>query len=339
MKTNNNIKKTFVKIFKNHPKDMITLSYSGGKDSTLLLLYATEILIKKPNILKKKLHIIYSDTGVEIPEVRKVSRYMLNKVKSNEELKDKVKVHIVRPKIESDFFVKMIDNGYSAPHTRFRWCTRLLKTKPINMAIEKLKENDNKVVKVIGVRGEESTMRKLNRGAYEIGIEKSARDVPIYTPLYDLSTEDVWASLNKFIGLHPLWGENEMNRLKKIYNISEDSTNSQIRHGCWVCTVINPLTDDKALVTLAEALDSPYLLKVNEIKKEIWKICSNKKKYREENPSRYGGFGPLNEKGKKEIIKLLFKIENDPELRKVLYNFHSNPKLRKKLQDWFKKLN
>jgi len=335
---NSDIENPLISIFKNHREDILTLSYSGGKDSTLLLLYATDILIKKPNILKKKLHIIYSDTGVEIPEVRKITLDMLDKVELNEELKDKVEVHRVRPSIEDNFFVKMIESGYSAPHTRFRWCSRVLKTKPINRAIENLKEKGNKVVKILGTRKEESTMRKLNRGAYEIGIEKSKRDIPIYAPLSDLSSKDVWALLDKFVNSHPLWEERDMDFLKKIYNISEDFASSQIRHGCWTCTVISPLRDDRALTTLAKTLNAPYLLEANKIKKEIWEICNNKK-YRKKNPSRFGGFGGLNKWGKKKIIKLLFKIEKDPELKKLLYNFHSNPRLSKKLQDWFKEIN
>lgn len=333
---NKTVEKTLVEIFKNHKEDTITLSYSGGKDSTLLLLCATDILIKKPNILKKKVHFIYSDTGVEIPEVRKIALRMLRKLKSTKELQDKVKVHIVTPNIKDNFFVKMIDYSYPAPHTRFRWCTRVLKTKPINRSIENLKEDGSKVVKIIGTRKEESTMRKRNRGAYEIGIEKSKRDIPIYAPLSNLSSKDVWTLLDKFMNLHPLWKERDRNLLKKIYSVPKNFTYSQIRHGCWICTVISPLTDDRALVSLAKTLNLPYLLEANKIKKEIWKICDNKKKYRKKNPARLGGFGGLNNQGKKEIVKLLFKIEKDPELRKLLYNFHSNQKLKKKLQEWFK---
>ena len=65
-----------------------------------------------------------------------------------------------------------------------------------------------------------------------------------------------------------------MEILKRIYAFST-KFEGKIRHGCWVCTVINPLNDDKALISMAKTMNAKYLLKLNELKKsneEIEKI-------------------------------------------------------------------
>lgn len=327
------VQKRIKKILKYHKNDIITLSYSGGKDSTFLLLCALQVIVENPFLLKNKLHIIYSDTGVEIPELRKYVLKSIKKFKQNKEISKHVEFHIVKPSTEDNFFVKMIEEGYPAPHVKFRWCTRVLKTKPIDSFIEKLKKR-GKVVKIVGVREEESVMRYINKGAYEIGIEKSKKDVPVYAPLMDLSSEDIWNGLSYLCNKNNLWKIGDFEILKKIYAWNTEFE-KRIRHGCWVCTVISPTNDDKALLSLAKSLNKNYLLKLNDLKKEIWKI-STTKSYRKRNQKRKGGLGGLNEKGRKALIRLIKKGFKDKEIRKAFYPFFEDKDLKLYLKKWLK---
>jgi len=326
------VKHRIKKIFEHHKNDIITLSYSGGKDSSFLFLCASEVIMENPNILNNQLYLIYSDTGVEIPELREYVLRTISKFKGNEKLSKYIQFHIVRPLPKDNFFVKMIEEGYPSPHVKFRWCTRVLKTKPINNFLEELKKKGKPVVKIIGVREEESTMRQ--KGAYEIGIEKSKKEIPVYAPIKDLTTEEIWVGLSYFCGTHPLWSKKDLEELKKIYGFYTNFR-KKIRHGCWVCTVISPLKDDKALLSLAESLNVNYLLKLNELKKEIWKI-STTKHYRKKNEKRKGGLGKLNRKGKKVLIELIKKALRDKKTRRAFYPFFEDEILKSYLKKWLR---
>jgi len=323
------------KIFKHHKNDIITLSYSGGKDSTFLLIYALKVIVENPFLLKNKLQVIYSDTGVEIPELREYVLESIKKFKQNKKISRHVDFHIVKPSTDDNFFVKMIEKNYPAPHVKFRWCTRVLKTKPINSFIEKLKKK-GKVVKIVGVREEESTMRR-NKGAYEIGIEKSKKDVPVYAPIRDLTSEDVWKGLSYFCNKNSLWKIEDFETLKKIY-AWDTEFEKKIRHGCWVCTVISPTNDDKALLSLAKSLNKNYLLKLNDLKKELWKI-STTKGCRKKNQKRKGGLGGLNKKGRRALIKLIKKSLKDKEIRRAFYSLFEDENLKLYLKKWIKENN
>jgi len=321
------------RIFEHHRDNIITLSYSGGKDSTFLLLCTLQVLIENPSLLTNKLHVIYSDTGVEIPELREYVLKSINKFRQNGEVSRHVEFHTVRPSPNDNFFVKMIEEGYPAPHVKFRWCTRVLKTKPIDSFIERLKEKDRVIVKIVGVRREESAMRKMNKGAYEVGMEKSKKNVPVYAPIIDLTSGDVWNGLSYFCSKkNELWGKEEFEILKRLYALDTEFE-KRIRHGCWVCTVINPSNDDKALLSLAKSLNKDYLLRLNELKKEIWKI-STTRSYRKENKKRKGGLGGLNDRGKQALIELIRESIKDEELKKAFYSFFEDDNLRTYLKRW-----
>ena len=95
--------------------------YSGGKDSTAivqLVWYALSTLPKEK--LKKKVHIINTDTLVESPVVSLWAKGSLQKMEqvSREKLNGIIAVHQLKPAVEDSYWVNLIGKGYAYP-----WCT------------------------------------------------------------------------------------------------------------------------------------------------------------------------------------------------------------------------
>jgi 3'-phosphoadenosine 5'-phosphosulfate sulfotransferase (PAPS reductase)/FAD synthetase len=112
------------------------VSFSGGKDSTAMLIH----------LLEKNTHldeIIFCDTGYEYPEVYK----HINAVKK----KYKLKITTIRPELNFKYWLgehiktkgKRIGSvGYGWPDFKNRWCTKELKIRPYLKYISKYKDNN-----------------------------------------------------------------------------------------------------------------------------------------------------------------------------------------------------
>lgn len=129
------------------------VSFSGGKDSTAMLLK----MIEKGMGIDE---IIFADTGIEFPE-------MYDHIK-------KVEEYINRPitviKAENDFGYYMLDHiktrgknkgkaGYSWPDFRSRWCTTILKQ---NVFKDYLKGQKN-IIEYHGIAFDEKERAKRNK--------------------------------------------------------------------------------------------------------------------------------------------------------------------------------
>lgn len=111
------------------------VSFSGGKDSTAMLLHMLELGMPVDEI-------IFCDTGVEFPQmyehVDKVERYIgrkITRLKSDKSFEYFLLQHKVKaraPEAHTD--------GYSFPFMRGRWCTGLLKEDLLNKNKKRLSE-------------------------------------------------------------------------------------------------------------------------------------------------------------------------------------------------------
>jgi len=104
-------------------------TFSGGKDSTLTTLLVAEYLarMESPPVLD----IVYSDTLMEIPAMRRAAGSFLRYTRRFARSEDlPIRVHVVTPKVEERFWVRMIGRGYPPPKPKFRWCTKRLKIAP-----------------------------------------------------------------------------------------------------------------------------------------------------------------------------------------------------------------
>ena len=133
-------------------KEYHILSLSGGKDSTALAFFMRDNM---PEIFEK-LELVFCDTEQEIPETYDY----LNKI----EVFLGKKILKIKPKVG---FEQIFQTRKILPSVNRRWCTVELKTKPFNLFVKKLLNNqpNAKVILYIGIRIDES-FRINERGKF-----------------------------------------------------------------------------------------------------------------------------------------------------------------------------
>ncbi len=132
------------------------ISFSGGKDSTAMLL----LMIEKNMPIDE---IIFCDTGMEFPA-------MYEHIDRVEKL---IGRKITRIKAKNNFEYMMFDyiktrskyknkKGYGWPDFRNRWCTDRLKVKPIKKYLNRYKSNE--IIEYHGIALDEAHRAEKNRG-------------------------------------------------------------------------------------------------------------------------------------------------------------------------------
>lgn len=129
--------------------DLHVVSFSGGKDSTAMLLRMKELGMKIDMVL-------YCDTTVEFPamyeHVKKVEEYVgipITVLRSEKDFEYYLLEYI--PKRRKGTYD---DIGLSFPDHRVRWCTRVLKTDLIKRYLRDLKKEYN-VIEYVGLASDE----------------------------------------------------------------------------------------------------------------------------------------------------------------------------------------
>ena len=233
------------------------VTFSGGKDSTLVAHLVFDMLLSLPPMLRtRQVFFISNDTLVESPLVVKHMRQSLAEIlRAAEIFRLPVSGEITVPKLQDTFWTLLIGKGYPTPNRSMRWCTDRLKIQPTSgYILQKVNENGKAII-VLGVRKDESATRKASIESHK-NLENSnltphsdLKNALVYRPIADLSTDDVW----EFLAANdPPWGGTH-NGLIKLYReaaggecpivLSQEEapgcgTNSS-RFGCWTCTVVN----------------------------------------------------------------------------------------------------
>lgn len=226
------------------------VAFSGGKDSTLVLLFLITFLKRNKNIGKKKICVVYCDTGVEIPVMHSYTIDTLKRVQSfSEENNINLEIIISKPTIEDSFFVNVLGKGYVPPSFMFRWCTDRLRTRPLQKAT-----NGEDNIIVLGTRFNESNERdrvlksnQIDKFTYR---QRNYSKSIIFSPIIDYSVEEVWQNIEKL----NVDGIIDLKQLKFLYrgfegNYEKDEEIPGGRYGCWVCTVVRK---DKAGINLVK---------------------------------------------------------------------------------------
>ena len=233
------------------------VTFSGGKDSTLVAHLVFDMLLSLPPMLRtRQVFFISNDTLVESPLVVKHMRQSLAEIlRAAEIFRLPVSGEITVPKLQDTFWTLLIGKGYPTPNRSMRWCTDRLKIQPTSgYILQKVNENGKAII-VLGVRKDESATRKASIESHQ-NLENSnltphsdLKNALVYRPIADLSTDDVW----EFLAANdPPWGGAHSD-LIKLYReaaggecpivLSQEEapgcgTNSS-RFGCWTCTVVN----------------------------------------------------------------------------------------------------
>lgn len=238
------------------------IGFSGGKDSTLVVHAAMEMLTALPPSRRNRpVHIVSNDTLVESPVViahlNKVTQ-AISGMARNHDLP--VKVARTTPEFTKSFWVLLIGKGYPSPNQSMRWCTDRLKIQPTSEYIKQYVSAAGSAIVVLGVRRDESETRQNSINRHKnlrdtnLSPHSSLPGALIYRPIVDLRTDDVWEILGTF---HAPWGGTHTD-LFQLYRdaeggecpvvLSKDEApgcgTPNSRFGCWTCTVVEK---DKSL--------------------------------------------------------------------------------------------
>ena len=280
------------------------VTFSGGKDSTLTALLAADYLLQMDGE-RPKLDVVYSDTLMEIPAMRKASgsflRY-LRRFALEHELP--IRARVVRPKDEDRFWVKLIGKGYPPPKPKFRWCTRRLKIAPATPFV-----NTGKPTAVLtGVRYGESAQRTgrlvascTNGGecGQDYWAQRGPRgsNITYFAPVIDWRTCKVWDFLH-FVAPQAGWPTQE------VFALYGDTS---LRFGCWTCTLVRR---DRTVETLIEREPRSPLVKLHEFREFIW--AESKKP--ENRIPKDGHLGPLSTSFRRRLLSQLLALEKETGL-------------------------
>lgn len=316
-----------------HDKRPWMIGFSGGKDSTLLCYLVFEMLERlQEKEITKPVYIVSSDTMVENPIVGK---YMHNASEQIGKYGEKLKVisKIIYPEIKDTFWTKVIGLGYLTPEAPgFRWCTQRLKINPMNTFTLETISNSGEVVLLLGVRKDESILRKNNIISREIEGKlliphSDISNAYVYNPLSEIKNDIIWKYLLKNNGTSP-WGTN-MNYLASLYDGEvmgeEQSVIGQLdeqkipitgnsRFGCWICTLVK---EDKSLKKFIDSGETS-LIPLRDFRNRLLELRNTMSA--RENKRRNGavyltktgtqGYGPFTMETRKLILKELLELEN-----------------------------
>jgi DNA sulfur modification protein DndC len=220
------------------------VTFSGGKDSTLTVLLATDFLSRMEN--PPNLDIVYADTLMEIPVMRSAADTLLRYVRRIARQSGlPIKVHVVTPKVADRFWVRMLGRGYPPPKPKFRWCTKRLKIAPSTPYVA----TGVPTAVLTGVRYGESAQRTgrlvascTNGGecGQDYWAEKGPQNsnVTYFAPVIDWRTCKVWDFLH-FVAPEAGWPT------QRVFALYGDTN---LRFGCWTCTLVKRDRTMEALI-------------------------------------------------------------------------------------------
>ena len=281
----------FEQLYKKNRRWVVT--YSGGKDSTALVVLSLYMKTLHPDI---DLNITYSDTMMEIPQMSTVAYSFLTAI----EKRYPAHVKIVYPEIEDTYWVRMIGRGYPPPGPRFRWCTPKMKIKPSR----KLHEDSG--LFITGLRMGESQQRDirlksscLNGGANECGSDVwvNQKGIDVAAPIIHWTAEEVWY----FLMMPGRKAIPETQLVVDLYG------NTAMRFGCWMCTVV---MKDKTMIALAKSGD----VKIQKLLEFREWIVEESKKPEHRYFRKDGRKGRLNMEFRHSVLRKLLALQDKLEL-------------------------
>ena len=325
-----------------HSKPWI-VGFSGGKDSTLLAHLVLECLLTiPPDERNRKVFILSNDTLVESPVFQEFVNRLLDHMAENiPALRVPVEVVKTTPEIEESFWVNLLGRGYPAPNRMFRWCTDRMKIRPTSKFIRDQVSKNGEAILLLGVRRSESAQRARTLEKHDAAAEgrlsphSDFRGCYIFTPIKDLKTAEVWATL---INSRPPWGGTykELTTLYKDALAGECpfvlSTNdapscgtSSARFGCWTCTVIDKDNSLESLITSGHL----HLEPLSQFRRRLKQISDNPDYRSRIRRNGQPGMGPLTKAAREMLLQELLEIQ-----ARVRLDLISNTEVRLIKEQW-----
>lgn len=134
---------------------LVSVAFSGGKDSTVVLTLLMALIETGRVPRPQRLHVLLANTRIELPLLHLAALEMIEMVRERG-----YTAEVVEPPLDDRFFVRMFGVGYPPSHNGFRWCTGLLKLKPMWAALQQTRQaTGDKFLTLTGMRIGESAMR------------------------------------------------------------------------------------------------------------------------------------------------------------------------------------
>ena len=281
------------------------IAFSGGKDSSLTVVLAIEML-RRGTLKNVKIDVVYSDTLMELPPFGEnaiaLLRY-ISKVSTNNNLP--VRTFSAVAPIEHRFWFLLLGKGYPPPHNHFRWCTERLKIWPSAKVMEDLITKSSIVL--TGVRWDESIARatrmkaalcskddsECGQGAWMQ--KESAMGIPSLAPIAHWQTCKVW----DFLMMADAWWGWPFKSLNRLYG-----ENGATRFGCWMCTLVK---EDKALKAITQHSEWSRLSALGLIRQEFLEE-GRKEKNRIAQPS--GNLGRTSLEFRKRMLDEVLELQD-----------------------------
>lgn len=288
------------------------LAYSGGKDSTLLLQLAWELLMEIPDADRHRpIYVVGNDTLVESPLVIRHLRSTLDVISDAASAQGlPIKTQITKPHVDQTFWVNVIGRGYIPPTRNFRWCTDRMKILPTSQLLRTLARKHGRVVLLVGTRKSESTSRRRNMERHGVSTTQmnphsSVDGCQMFAPLAEFTDEDVWLILMQ---RPPPWGGSHRELVTLYRNAGggecplvlskEDAPScgsTSPRFGCWTCTVVKKDRSLRGLIDSGheDASAFEHLYDFREWLMELRELASNRQRVRRDGNFRTREDGSL----------------------------------------------
>jgi phosphoadenosine phosphosulfate reductase len=193
---------------KDYPQERVVISFSGGKDSTVV----ADLVVRA--LKNASLVHIFGDTTLEFPlTLEYVERFKVNNPKA---------IFKTARNNEQDFFKVCEDIG--APARMLRWCCTMFKTGPITRTINRY-YRDCDILTYYGIRKCESVSRSKYKRVEDSADTIKIRKQKTASPIFLWKDIDIWLYI---------LGENI--DFNDAYRLGYD------RVGCWCC----PNNNDRA---------------------------------------------------------------------------------------------
>jgi len=298
------------------------VTFSGGKDSTVVLQLVIEMLLElqKEKLNTKIVYVVTSDTLVEMPVIESYTANVIEEIqKYADNQKLNLQTNLITPKVDETFWSLVLGKGYPSPNQWFRWCTDRIKIRPTTLFLNNLIGKYSSILMLLGVRSAESESRAKSISTREVNHrELSMHDqIPnafILSPVKDWSNEDVWTYLSK--NKAP-WGNHK--RMMSLYDKGSGEADCNIaihpdapscgktRFGCWVCTVVEKDKSMLGMIKNGETWMEP--LDKYRTKLKLYRDDKAKRDTRKRDGRR--GTGPFLLEIRKELLSLLLKTEQE----------------------------
>lgn len=203
-----------------HWNGNVYVAFSGGLDSTVL----ADICAYWCKSVKKTLYLVFSDTGLEYPEIRKHVKDFAEYLRNKYDIE--VVLDIVRPKMRFDEVIKI--HGYPLISKEV--------SNTIRLARANIQEGkySHRLCK-LGVKAEEYGLYDSGKYDYAKALEKSKFKLPKWKPLIDLDC-DISEECCTIMKKEPMREyEEQTGRMPLIATRAEESMNREnawFKNGC-----------------------------------------------------------------------------------------------------------